>query len=72
MLYIKTGMDYHFISMIPIAQWKSIRHQSKVFKFFFAYWMENKSYFGNSEKFWPFGLYEGHKAKKGQKQNFGK
>ena len=27
MLYIKTGMDYHFISMIPIAQWKSIRHQ---------------------------------------------
>ena len=31
-----------------------------------------KSYLANSEKFWPFGLYEGHKAKKGQKKNFGK
>ena len=27
-----------------------------------------KSYLANSEKFWPFGLYEGHKAKKGQKK----
>ena len=31
-----------------------------------------KSYFANSEKFWPFGLYERHKAKKGQKNIFGK
>ena len=31
-----------------------------------------KSYLANSEKFWPFGLYEGHKAKKGQKKIFGK
>ena len=29
-----------------------------------------KSYLANSEKFWPFGLYEGHKAKKGQKTKF--
>ena len=27
MLHIKRGMDYHFISMISIAQWKSNRHQ---------------------------------------------
>ena len=26
-----------------------------------------KSYFANSENFWPFGLHKGHKAKKGQK-----
>ena len=26
-LHIKRGMDSHFISMILIAQWKSIRHQ---------------------------------------------
>ena len=31
---------------------------------------EIKSYLANSEKFWPFGLYEGHKAKKGQKTKF--
>ena len=29
-----------------------------------------KSYLANSEKFWPFGLYEGHKAKKGPKKKF--
>ena len=29
-----------------------------------------KSYFANSENFWPFGLHKGHKAKKGQKMKF--
>ena len=29
-----------------------------------------KSYFGNSENFWPYGLHKGHKAKKGQKMKF--
>ena len=29
-----------------------------------------KSYLANSENFWPFGLYEGHKVKKGQKTKF--
>ena len=29
-----------------------------------------KSYFANSENFWPYGLHKGHKAKKGQKMKF--
>ena len=44
----------------------------KFSNFYLLIGWEIKSYLANSEKFWPFGLYEGHKAKKGQKTNFGK
>ena len=40
----------------------------KFSNFYLLIGWEIKSYLANSEKFWPFGLYEGHKAKKGQKK----
>ena len=42
----------------------------KFSNFYLLIGWEIKSYLANSEKFWPFGLYEGHKAKKGQKTKF--
>ena len=58
----------HFYSSTFIISVCLIR--VKFSNFFLLIGWEIKSYLANSEKFWPFGLYEGHKAKKGQKTKF--
>ena len=42
----------------------------KFSNFYLLIGWEIKSYLANSENFWRFGLYEGDKAKKGQKTKF--
>ena len=57
---------------LPICMLSKYHIRVKFSNFYLLIGWKIKSYLANSEKFWPFGLYEGHKAKKGQKKNFGK
>ena len=75
-----------FISSSPIRLLKCLHAQEMltVCTFYTGWWYirvkfsnfylligwKIKSYFANSENFWPFGLHKGHKAKKGQKMKF--
>ena len=55
---------------LEISALENYYSRVKFSNFFLLIGWEIKSYLANSEKFWPFGLYEGHKAKKGQKTKF--
>ena len=58
------------IILVTITVSISVSIRVKFSNFYLLIGWKIKSYLANSENFWPFGLYEGHKAKKGQKTKF--